>query len=74
MIKASYSAVLFDTAEFSVNEYGVIASSRVTKTIPVPALTFGKHHQNTFAMMSGLWYWWIVPGWVDHHQWESRQE
>jgi hypothetical protein len=37
MIKASYSAALFDNAEVRVNEFGIIASSGVKKTIPVPA-------------------------------------
>ena len=54
MIRASYSAALFEMAEVSVKEYGIIASSGVTNITPAPALSiFGEHRQNTFAMWTG---------------------
>lgn len=43
MIRASYSAALFEIAEVSVKVYGIIASSSVTNITPaVPAPDFWK--------------------------------
>ena len=40
MIRALYSAALFEINEASVKEYGIIASSGVTNITPAPALNF----------------------------------
>ena len=53
MIRALYSAALFEIAEVSVKEYGIIASLGMTKITRAPAPDFRQAPSKYISMWTG---------------------